>query len=591
MAAGGKTGLMSVVYSVLAVAIAFVFVLGFRPGATKEKGSLTVQCAVSLGNRCVSPKEFMAALGIAIPRGADDNRVRAMGARRQVAEGIIERLLLVEDAKRLGITISDDEVNADLVNGRFRISLPAAHPQLGFYLGLSEDGVRLVDVKSTETKKFDYKTYTRVVRNVTGRSPSEFKEMQREEAIADRMRKLIASRASVSDAEAFDIYQREKGTAKLHYVRLQKDYFANRYLDTSPAAVQAWKKNHEKEVEASWNSRKASFPAGCVQARHIVFQVAQPPQPNAQPDDQPRGHAREEAQGLIEKARKRLTSGEPFAVVARDMSEDTNSASKGGDLGCFKPGKFPKEFEDVVFKQTKTGLVDAVLESPVGMHLVFIELIVSNDEKAAEQQGQMQVAKELMTALETEAIVANAAKQVQNVAQKGTALGDAMDQVLAKLDEDAGIKPAKKAEAQEQNATQGAEDAVEDHEPGRPYVQTTASFSRVDGNPIEDVAPGEHVVSMAFALAKTNDVGQEPVRLTNGYAVIQLAEKTEMSRDEFDKERDEFIYHITRVKQLDLVSAYVANLRELAFKDIKYDEKWVNEPERRKGQSDDDSDE
>ena len=108
-----------------------------------------------------------------------------------------------------------------------------------------------------------------------------------------------------------------------------------------------------------------------------------------------------------------------------------------------------------------------------------------------------------------------------------------------------------------------------------------------DGDPIEDVAPGQSVVTTAFELTQPNQVAATPVRLTNGYAVIQLAENKRVTREDFAKERGPFIARMVELKQQDLLVAYVANLRSLAGSSIKLDEKWVQEPERRRGDSDD----
>ncbi|MCU0694301.1 MAG: peptidylprolyl isomerase, partial [Polyangiaceae bacterium] len=389
MFGSSNKGIMSMVYGGIVFAIAMVFIVQFRPNSGQQTASLQRQCVVNLRDRCIEPKEFHAALGLAVPRGADEKRVRAMGVRRQVIDGLVERSLLNQDAARLGLTVSDEEINAELVSGRFRVSLPAQARDVAYYVGLTPDGVRLMDVTSAKTSKFDYEAYKRVVRLTTNRSPNEFKEMQREEIIAARMRELIATRASVSDAEAFAVFQREKTNAKLEYVTLHRDHFAGRFLDTGPTAVQAWSKNHEKDIDESWKSRKSSYPPGCRKVRHIVVQM--------QSVTSPRGHERDEAQSLVEKARQRILAGDSFAEVAGDLSEDEGSAAKGGTLGCVAKGKLPKAFEDAVFAVTKPGMLETVVETPVGFHLAEVEALVPEDATEAERAGRALLAKELMT--------------------------------------------------------------------------------------------------------------------------------------------------------------------------------------------------
>ena len=71
------------------------------------------------------------------------------------------------------------------------------------------------------------------------------------------------------------------------------------------------------------------------------------------------------AKAKAEKIRKLLKKGEDFAKLAKENSEDTDSAAKGGDLGYLTPGKTnSEEFEKVVFS-LKAGEVSPVVETPL----------------------------------------------------------------------------------------------------------------------------------------------------------------------------------------------------------------------------------
>ena len=582
MLGGGGTqkGLMSIVYGGIVFAIAMVFIVQFRPGSGQQTASLTQQCAANIRDRCVTPKEFLASLGLVAPRGADENRLRAMSIRRQVLEGIVERSLLVQDAKRLNVTISDDEINKELGKGRFRVSLPQTRRELLFYLGITEDGIRLLDVTNSKTKKFDYEAYKRVVRLTTNRSPAEFKEMQREEIIASRMREIVASRASVSEAEAFETYKREKSSAKIEYVSLHKDYFARKYLDVSPKAVETWTEGHAKEVDEAWTSRKEAYPAGCRKVRHILVQV--------QSATAPQGHPREEAQSIIEKARARIEKGESFEIVAAEVSEDDTSSKKGGDLGCFKKGRYPGTLDDSVFAQKKPGMLDAMVETPVGFHLVEIVTFIDADEAKAEKQGRMAVAKDLMMAMEVESMVADAAKRIREAASGGKSLQDAIDGTLAALDEKYGVTKDEKKKDKKPAKEAGDDDAgdTEPEEPGRPSVETSASFTKMDSPPFEGAAPGEDPVRLAFSIEKEGQVASDLVRLEDGYAVVRLKERKAITQEDFGKERDEYMGRMLYAKRNDLLVDYIARLREAAAGEVKISEKWAQEPKKKGGDDD-----
>ena len=82
--------------------------------------------------------------------------------------------------------------------------------------------------------------------------------------------------------------------------------------------------------------------------------------------------ARETARKKALAARKRIVDGEDFGTVAREVSEDTGSASKGGDLGEITRGATVKEFGDVAFT-VPVGEVSDVFETRFGFHFLQVE--------------------------------------------------------------------------------------------------------------------------------------------------------------------------------------------------------------------------
>lgn len=74
----------------------------------------------------------------------------------------------------------------------------------------------------------------------------------------------------------------------------------------------------------------------------------------------------------IQDARKRIVDdGEDFATVAKEVSEDPGSASKGGDLGCFGKGAMVPEFEQAAFS-LKKGEVSEPIKTQFGYHLIQV---------------------------------------------------------------------------------------------------------------------------------------------------------------------------------------------------------------------------
>src|SRR5439155_11984787 len=67
--------------------------------------------------------------------------------------------------------------------------------------------------------------------------------------------------------------------------------------------------------------------------------------------------------------RKRLTSGEKFAKVAGELSEDPATAKNGGDLGFVARGLLDNPLEDVLFA-LKNGEISTPVHSSAGWHIV-----------------------------------------------------------------------------------------------------------------------------------------------------------------------------------------------------------------------------
>lgn len=68
---------------------------------------------------------------------------------------------------------------------------------------------------------------------------------------------------------------------------------------------------------------------------------------------------------------KRLKSGEDFAKLAKEYSEDDVSAVNGGDLGYFTKGVMLPEFEEAAFKLNKGEMSD-IVKSPSGYHIIKV---------------------------------------------------------------------------------------------------------------------------------------------------------------------------------------------------------------------------
>ena len=65
----------------------------------------------------------------------------------------------------------------------------------------------------------------------------------------------------------------------------------------------------------------------------------------------------------------RLKNGEKFGKLAKELSLDSGSAKKDGNLGYFTKGKMVKPFEDAAFK-LQVGEVSQPIKSEFGYHII-----------------------------------------------------------------------------------------------------------------------------------------------------------------------------------------------------------------------------
>ncbi|SVC78160.1 uncharacterized protein METZ01_LOCUS331014, partial [marine metagenome] len=108
-----------------------------------------------------------------------------------------------------------------------------------------------------------------------------------------------------------------------------------------------------KEVEEFFRTNQDSIPIKPVKVTisHIMATV--------RPEENREGELR----ARIEEIQRRINAGSDFAELARQFSEDLESARNGGDLGFFSRGDFIGEFEDAAFALGPGEISDVVRSS------------------------------------------------------------------------------------------------------------------------------------------------------------------------------------------------------------------------------------
>ena len=65
----------------------------------------------------------------------------------------------------------------------------------------------------------------------------------------------------------------------------------------------------------------------------------------------------------------RIKNGEKFGKLAKELSIDTGSAKRDGNLGYFTKGKMVKQFEEAAFK-LQIGQLSEPVKSEFGYHVI-----------------------------------------------------------------------------------------------------------------------------------------------------------------------------------------------------------------------------
>jgi len=449
-----------------------------------------------------------------------------------------------------------------------------------------------VEFRDPKSKMFDMKIYERAVRNLSNRSTSEFRGEQARELLAAKMRDVIRAPIRVSDTEAWEEYRRRYDTATVAWIPVKESWAARwAAANATQADVDAWVKDHQQDFDKELTERQAADAPKAGHLRHILVKL-----PYGATDD-------EKAAGLakLSWAAARIRAGESFAEVARETSDDSGSASQGGDVGD-KTDSFVPAFKSAADALAPGQTTAGAVETQFGYHFI------TRDDPAKASEVAAQVKRGLGRSMYAKATATDAAKGVASRIQASMHAGKGADEAIR--DAVSGFVrpgskferlrvlpgPAAAADAGAPSATKSGVDggsgatasaaapAALPEKPfdasvdgDRPQVQTSSAFNR-GGDPFPGLSPDgtTSVVGFAFS-AQDGDVMAEPVRTPDAFAVVELKQHNTATRDQFEKDRETFVQELVRTKRDEALSFYVKRLREQAKDDIKIDASFVQE--------------
>ncbi len=586
--------LTSILGGAAVIAIVVVFVLQFRPASQAGNVDTGPTCAAEIRGNCISSASFWASYRL-IGSNIEEKQLKGMGMRRTVIDGLVEQWLLNQDAKRLGITVSEEELSRELITGRVHVSLPVDKVQLSYQLFRNTDNIRFIPVKNPKTKKFDEKLYAKNVRQFTRMSPEQFREFQRAELVAARMRDIVRARVHVSDAEAFDQYSREKSTATFEFARFERRFYADVAVDASDKAVEAWADGNKEELSKVFEGRKAQVLPECRVARTITIKT----------DEMASEDEKAAAKKKAEKALDQLKNGDDFAEVARASSDGEvdgmgGASEEGGFIGCIPKGKLPKPVDEAAQKLA-AGKVSDLVKTDHAYWIIKVEQIAKDAD--AEKLARGFVAKELFIKHEASRLATEAAKQVHAAVKGGKSLKDAiqthLDELNAKFEgrtkkddkdkKDKGDKAKddkakdkdKKDEAKEKKAA-----VTPLNHPHRPTLETTLP-AKVTDDPIPGI---RDLMRDAAKLEKPGATFDDIFATEEGFIAVVLKERAGASKEAWEKDQKEREFYISTMraaKQQDALLAYVKRLNAQLGTELKLNKAVIEEkaPSQDEGQA------
>ena len=119
----------------------------------------------------------------------------------------------------------------------------------------------------------------------------------------------------------------------------------------------------DEEIQKDYEENKESYYRDEVEASHILISTLDE---NDKPlSDEKKAEAKKEAQDILQK----IKDGQDFAKLAKEHSDDTVSATKGGELGFFGKGQMVAPFEEAAY-ELEVGEVSDIVETDFGYHII-----------------------------------------------------------------------------------------------------------------------------------------------------------------------------------------------------------------------------
>jgi peptidyl-prolyl cis-trans isomerase D len=309
-----------------------------------------------------------------------------MGLPQQVVGDLVQEALIVQRAAAEGLSISDEELNARIQtiplfqeNGRFALK---RYQEI-----LKRRGYTAPAFEAETRRELTRAKVEAAVRTGVKVSETELEEafrLRREEvraawALVDLAPIVAGANATDEELSAYLAQHpdefRQPDRRRVQYVTLNpKDFPAS----ATDAEVEKYYTEHLSEFETPRQ----------VRAAHILARV---PETGG-------SAAEDKARAKIVDAIRRAKAGADFGKLAQEVSEDSATAPRGGDLGLVGKGEIVPEFEQALFALKKGEVSAEPVRTPFGFHAIKVVEIQEGGRKPVKE-----VAAQIRTRLAAEA--------------------------------------------------------------------------------------------------------------------------------------------------------------------------------------------
>jgi len=549
----------------LVMSIAFIFVVQFGPQARGCRNRVsTPPFMAKVYGSLITEEAFRWAWIISRSSSVSREQSKAMRLKESVLNGLIERELLAISAEKIGLKVTNDEVDDNILAGRIYYNAPIHSP-----LRIPSGPIPIDFTR--DDGSFDYDTFKMFVTGQFQMTIDGFRYQQTREILADKMRNIILNSVWLYPDEARQKYYKTSNWLKVEVATFDPSIFAENY-STSDVELNNWMKNNSQKVENYYKENEFLYSniEKQVKISNILIRVSE------DMDESEKENKRK----LADEIARRAISGENFSNLAKQFSDDEKTKNKGGENPYSPKGTFDEKVEDVAFGM-KPGEIKGPIETEEGYEIIKCEGF--REGKVPFEEVKTEIAKKLFT----EETGKNEAKLVAQKFLELVTGGLNFEEAKSKLNEIYGAnqetttaKPPSKSEAFALLIPLPKE---------VPSIKTSGEIHE-GSTYITGIGVSKDLVEELFKTDDTVKIIPRVVEINNKFYIIRKSERHYGSDAEFLKQKDAIERELIGEKRIAVLEEWINAARKKAEKEgaIKIEKRYFpDEKESQKESSED----